>query len=226
MIIGVTLASMNTRRAYSSQVRQEKAAATRQRIIDAARELFADPAHDFTLERTAAMAGVSVQTVLRAFGNKEHLILEAVGTFRQSEGRQVIRPARTVEDAVATLFDDYEQIGDRVIRMLAEEHRIPGFAAVAAGGRRVQDEHHRMRGFAGVGAGGRRMARGWVEATCAPQLKAHPARHRAGILVALLAATDVYVWKLLRRDLGLDRSAAQSTVARLIRGTLGNSKET
>ena len=197
---------MNTRRAYSSQVRQEKAAATRQRIIDAARELFADPAHDFTLERTAAMAGVSVQTVLRAFGNKEHLILEAVGTFRQSEGRQVIRPARTVEDAVATLFDDYEQIGDRVIRMLAEEHRIPGFAAVAAGGRR--------------------MHRGWVEATFAQQLKAHPARHRAGILVALLAATDVYVWKLLRRDLGLDRSAAQSTVARLIRGTLGNSKET
>jgi hypothetical protein len=33
------------------------------------------------------------------------------------------------------LFDDYEVIGDRVIRMLAEEHRIAGFAEVAATGR-------------------------------------------------------------------------------------------
>jgi hypothetical protein len=40
--------------------------------------------------------------------------------------------------------------------------------------------------------------------------------------VALLAATDVYVWKLLRRDLGLDRKSAQAAVERLIRGVLIN----
>lgn len=197
---------MNARRAYSSAVRDEKAAATRGRIVDAAQQLFVDPASEFTLERIAAMAEVSVQTVLRAFGNKDRLIHAAIGTFRASEGRPVaIEPARSIREAVTKLFDDYERIGDRVIRMLAEEHRIAGFAEVASAGRK----NHR----------------GWVEAAFAPQLKLHPPRRRARVLLALLAATDVYVWKLLRRDLGLDRRASESTVERLIRGALGENQE-
>lgn len=146
------------------------------------------------------MAGVSVQTVLRAFGSKEGLILDAIGTFRLREGRVLAGPARSVGEAVTVLFEDYEQIGDRVIRMLADEHRIPGFAEVAAGGR----ESHRS----------------WVEATFSTQLAALPARQRDGVVMALIAATDVYVWKLLRRDLGLDRKAAEAVMVRLIRGAL------
>jgi len=91
--------------------------------------------------------------------------------------------------------------------MLAEEHRIPGFAEVAAVGR---TKH-----------------RAWIEAAFAEQLAVNPAPERDRILTALIAATDVYVWKLLRRDLGLDRTASESTVETLIRGVLVNSnKET
>lgn len=193
---------MNDRRAYSMRVRGEKAAATRQRIVESAQALFVDPSEEFTLERIASMAGVSVQTVLRAFGNKETLIVEAIGTFRPRETPVVIESPRSVEETVMRLFDDYEQIGDRVIRMLAEEHRIPGFAEAAAGGRAMHRE--------------------WVESALADQLAGHPAGARRRIVLALLAATDVYVWKLLRRDLGLDRRAAESVVGHLIRGALAS----
>ena len=65
-------------RQYSSEVRAQQAAATRQRILEAAQALFADSTADFTLDRVAADASVSVQTVLRAYGSREKLILEAI----------------------------------------------------------------------------------------------------------------------------------------------------
>ena len=201
---------MNSGRTYKSVVREERAAATRQRIVDAAQELFIDPSQEFTLERVAAMAGVSVQTVLRAFVNREGLIHAAIGTFRALHSpveikSVAIEPFRSAAEAVAHLFDDYELIGDRVIRMLAEEHRITGFAEVAAVGRK--------------------MHRTWVEAAFAAALRRHPTRKRAEVLTAVVAATDVYLWKLLRRDLGLDRTAAEKIIVRLVLGALTNSKE-
>lgn len=192
------------KRAYTSEVRAQQAAATRARILETAQTLFADPAHDFTLDRVAATAGVSVQTVLRAFGSKEGLILESIGTMREREDRTSIEPATSIGGAVSALFDDYEEIGDRVVRMLAEEHRIPGFAEVAAAGRA--------------------MHRAWVEGTFAPWTAEIPARRRGEVRTALVAATDVYVWQLLRRDLGLGRKQAQRIVERLVRGALGLSE--
>ena len=44
------------------------------------------------------------------------------------------------------------------------------------------------------------------------------ARKRA--VHALHAATDVYVWKLLRRDLGLSRTETEKTMADLVVGVL------
>jgi len=185
-------------------VRGKKASATRERVLEVTRELFAAKSSEFTLENVASTAGTSVQTVLRAFGSKERLILEAMGSFRATVPARDRLPETTGE-AVAQLFDDYEVIGDRVIGMLAEEHRIPGLGVVADEGR----ERHRA----------------WVEAVFATQLAGHPARVRRTILNPLLAATDVYVWKLLRRDLGLDRKVAQAAVEQLIRGVLNDKGE-
>jgi hypothetical protein len=150
--------------------------------------------------------------VLRGFGNRDGLIHAAIGTFRARRGHGsaefehvAVQPFDSDAAAVTALFDDYETIGDRVIRMLAEEHRVAGFAEVAAIGR---DMHRR-----------------WVEDGFAPALRGIPARRRAEALTAVIAATDVYLWKLLRRDLGLDRAAAERIVVRLIRGALDDSKE-
>jgi hypothetical protein len=38
---------------------------------------------------------------------------------------------------------------------------------------------------------------------------------------ALMVATDVYVWKLLRRDQKLDRGDAEAVMCRLINGVVG-----
>ena len=73
---------MNSRRPYRSAIRDERAAATRERIVAAAQTLFADHTQEFTVERVASMAGVSVQTALRAFGSRVGLIHAAIGTFR------------------------------------------------------------------------------------------------------------------------------------------------
>jgi AcrR family transcriptional regulator len=194
---------MNVKRSYSMDVRGRQAAATRQRILGATQELFATKSTEFTLENVATTAGTSVQTVLRAFGSKEKLILDAIGSVRATVPPRDELPM-SVGEAVATLFDDYEVIGDRVVGVLAEEHRIAGLEQVTAEGR---DRH-----------------RSWVEAVFADQLAHAAPRERRTVLVALLAATDVYVWKLLRRDLGLDRKETQAVVERLVRGAMINDK--
>lgn len=185
------------------EVRGRQAAGTRQRILGATQTLFAARAGEFTLENVASATGTSVRTVLRVFGSKEALILEAMGSFRSTVPARDELP-RTVGEAVATLVDDYEAIGDRVIGMLTEEHRVHGLEVVA-------DE-------------GRQRHREWVEAAFAEQLAHAPSRDRAATLMAVLAATDVYVWKLLRRDLGLDRKQAQIAIERLVTGALTNDK--
>jgi AcrR family transcriptional regulator len=55
--------------------RAEQVAATRQRILDAAREALADGTyHDATMEHLAVRAGVARITVYRAFGSKQALL--------------------------------------------------------------------------------------------------------------------------------------------------------
>ena len=191
---------MKSKRTYSSAVRAEKAAATRQRIVDAAQELFVDQSAEFTLDRVATMSGVTVQTVLRVFGSKEALILAAIGTFSQSDEPRFVGPSGSIAAIIARLYDDYEEIGDRVIRMLAEESHIPGFSEITAIGRQKHRE--------------------WVTTAFAEQLAAQPARKRTILLIALIAATDVYVWKLLRRDLALDRKTSESITELLVTGAL------
>ena len=195
---------MNQRR-YSMEVRGARAEETRARIVAVAQAQFADPSADLTLEGVAEAAGVSTRTVLRAFGTKEGLVLAAIDTMRVDSSRPAQDPPASAEEAVRQVFDDYEHIGDRVVRMLAEEHRVPGFAEVAAEGR----EQHRQ----------------WLAAAFAPELASTRGRERSRRLDALVAATDVYVWKLLRRDLGRSRAESERVVVRLVRGALEDEGE-
>jgi len=65
-------------RSYRSPAREEQARHTRRAIVDAAHRLFlADGFATTTIPRVAADAGVSVQTVYKAFGNKA-LLAKAV----------------------------------------------------------------------------------------------------------------------------------------------------
>jgi AcrR family transcriptional regulator len=195
---------MKSTRSYSMAVRAERAAATKQRIVEAARSLASASPAGFTLDEVAERAGVSVQTVLRIFGTKDALFVATVGSSR-SPRVTTVAEAADPGSAVAVLFDDYEEIGMRVIGMLAEEHRSPEIARILQAGRA---DH-----------------RGWVENTWAPQLKAFRGAARRKVVLALLAATDVYLWKLLRIDLSLPRAEAEAVIRRLVVGALVRPKE-
>src|SRR5215218_9961518 len=120
------------RRPYRMRARAEAAAVTGRRILEAVMELHMECFFDqVSLEDIAERSGVTVQTVIRRFGSKERLIEAAA-----EEGKsQVVRqrdqaPVGDVEGAAKNLVDHYEEWGDGVLRLLAQEERVPALRAI------------------------------------------------------------------------------------------------
>lgn len=197
---------MNTkavpRRTYRSERRSAAAATTYRRIIDAAISLYGERFHDqIRLEDIADRAGVTVQTVLRRFGSRDGL-LDAAGEAGATQvGLQRLdAPVGDVPGIVENLFDHYEDWGPTVLRLLAQEDRVPVLATFTTLGRRMHRE--------------------WVRAAFQPFIAGHG---DPGLLEAeLTAVTDVYVWKVLRLDVGLDRGRATTALAEMINSIVRN----
>lgn len=187
---------MKTTRTYTMTARAEAAERTRVGILDAAVHLATTRLlADISLEDIASEAGVSVQTVLRRFGSRAGLIDAATAHAGREVAEERLAPVGDVMAAVEVVVAHYERRGDGVILLLAQETTDPQV-------RRITDN-------------GRRLHREWVETVFAPYLPAPPAAR--GALVDLLAvATDVYTWKVLRRDRGLDRTATEHRIHQLV----------
>lgn len=194
------------KRAYRQTARAQMAEETARRILDAfAARLMSGWFDEIRLEDVAAEAGVTVQTVIRRFGGKDGLLDAA--TERLSDDIRARRrvAAGDLAAAVHALAEDYEQAGDLVMRILAQEDRYPAI-------RRMTDE-------------GRRSHRAWVEAVFAPGLAGLPADAAQRRTDALVAATDIYIWKLLRRDLKRPLAEYRALVSRLVQGALAGDPE-
>ena len=190
-------------RPYVMRARAVSAEATRQLVLDAAvAEVWCRRVTQVRLEDIAARAEVTVQTVLRVFGSRARLIDAAweVTGKRIREQRGSAAPG-DLSGTVHALFDHYEEMGDFVIRNLAEEDQLP--------------ETKRWLEY------GRRAHRQSMERQFAPSLEGREPTDRRAILDCLVAACDVYTWKLLRRDLGRSRSEAETRVRRMVSGILG-----
>ena len=170
--------------------RAEAADRTRRRILGAAGELAAERFVDeMSLEDIAGRAGVSVRTVIRRFGSRANLIAAAFDAANaQVTTRRDETPPGDVADAVDAVFDDYERWGDPLLMLLAQETRHPEL-------RPLLDD-------------GRELHRAWVERVFSPRDELHA--------VQLVAVTDVYVWKLLRRDMKLSRARAKRALHGMI----------
>jgi AcrR family transcriptional regulator len=82
-------------RTYRSAVRRERAAATRERVLGAARELFLEVGWARTTARgIAARAGVSLDTVYASAGRKPQIMLELVEQAISGEDHAVPAEAR------------------------------------------------------------------------------------------------------------------------------------
>ena len=181
------------------RARAEAAAATRDRIIRAVLELHVERFHDqITLDEIAGRAGVTVQTVLRQFGSRDRLVTEAAEeATKLVVAQRAAAPVGDVDGAVENLLDHYEQWGRSALRLLAQEERYPQLRVIADGGRAA---HY-----------------AWVERTFAPFLADTSDSHLRAKLIAL---TDVFTWKLLRLDLGLDRAGTSSALVTMIRAVV------
>ena len=155
-----------------------------------------------TLDRVAADAGVTVQTVIRRFGGKEGLLATAV----QILAAQIDADREGTPDDLIRVVDrlvrDYELRGDAVIRLLALEPR-----------------HAALQAFLAYGRGKHRE---WVERSFAPQLSALTGPERAAAVDALVVVTDVYSWKLLRRDMARSAAATAASLRQMLTAILDN----
>jgi AcrR family transcriptional regulator len=181
------------RRAYRMVKRAASSEATAARIYRAAGELFGErPFEAVTVRAVAERAGVTLQTVLRRFGSKDALF-EAAGAALLESVMRARQPAYAgVRAAVETLVASYEEMGDLGWRGLTQEDRFPWVRA------RLDEARARHRE--------------WVERSFADRLPARGAARERRVLL-LFAATDIYLWKLWRRDLGCSR---KETVERMI----------
>jgi AcrR family transcriptional regulator len=167
---------------------------TRQRILDAAERLYLERWYDdVSLREVAAEAGVALQTVVNHFGSKGALLAAVAETVGGGVDRRRDEVAAgDVAGGVAMLVDEYERIGDGIVRMIALEGRVEELVPLLAGGRAVH--------------------RGWVERVFAAWLNVRSAAERERRTVMLIAATDVLTWKILRREQGLSRDGAEAAM--------------
>jgi len=178
--------------------RAEAARANGERILAHARHLFRERPYDqVSLEDLAAGAGVTVRTVIRRFGSKEHLFVTIAG-----ERARDIRSQRDkavpgdVRGAVRTLVEGYETRGEEVLQLLAQEPR----AETIAEGVQSARSFHQV----------------WVDRIFSPLLVQLPAAQQRRRLAQLTAVTDIYMWKVLRQDLGLSRREVEASLRDLI----------
>lgn len=191
-------ATPEQKRAYRMAARAEAAAQTRVRLLSAAWQQFAShPYEDVLLRNIAADAGVSAQTLHTAFGSKEQLFTTAYLWWGQRViAERDVAPVGRPAEAIANLFEAYEEHGAAVLRMLSQEERIPAVRQVTDAGR----AYHRA----------------WAAKTFAPLLHGLRGAARERRLSAIVVATDLLVWKLLRRDMGLERDEAERIVAEMV----------
>jgi AcrR family transcriptional regulator len=181
------------------------AAETRERLLASAWRHFAERSYEqVRLADVAGDAGVTVQTLHLRFGTKDELFVAAWRWAIGPEGaRRDAAPVGDVETAVRLIYDSYERTGDATLRLLAEEDRITAV-------RRMTDA-------------GRAWHRDWVGRTFAPLLAGARGAERERRLASLVVATDLLVWKLLRREMGLGRSTAERIVIEMVTAMKGAS---
>ena len=189
------------RRPYRQSVRAETAEATARRVIEAFSECMRSRWFDeLTLEEIAERAGVTARTVIRRFGGKEGLLTAFAEDFIPTVGFSRDAAPGDVEAVVARVVAVYEDWGDSVIRNLAQEERHPALKPLLDRGRAA----HRAitaQAFAP-----------WLEPLTEPD--------RRRTLDTLVAATDVYAWKLARRDMGRSREETAILLRRLVDAVL------
>lgn len=185
----VYLCDMKTaekKRTYHMTERAEQVARNNRRIMDAMAELWLEmPLSELTLDKVAERSGVTVRTILRKFGSREGLLQACVedgGGF--TEKRMQVTQG-DIPAALDAMLEEYERMGDALIRTLTVEFEFPSTREMLHKGRLIHRE--------------------WCTKVFEPFLPPETSEKYETVLSAFIASTEFYLWKLLRKDLGKSR---------------------
>lgn len=192
---------MKVTRRYEMGARALAAEETRRRILQATLDLAGDvPLPALTLEKIAALAAVSVQTVLRQFGSRTALFDATIEFARRTVMAERATPPGDVAAAVHTLIDHYELRGGLSLMLLSQEGTDPQVRAAT-------DQAKAMH-------------RDWVRRAFGPSVADHEE-----LLDLLAIATDVYTWKLMRRDRAYTRDLTEVRMLALVEAVLTSQRK-
>jgi hypothetical protein len=110
-------------------------------------------------------------------------------------------PVGDVGGAVRNLVEHYEETGDNTLRLLAHEEKYPAVRVHTDLGRAGHYE--------------------WVERVFAPFLERRSGPERERMRAAMISICDLYVWKILRRDLKLSREQTELALAEMLAALIG-----
>jgi len=188
------------KRVYRQTARATASEELRQRVATAFYKLLLSRwVDEISLDDVAASARTTRQTVIRLFGGKEGLLAAVAAIVAaQAEPRLLLPHTASIKGALEALITHYEAVGDLVVCLLAQEKRHPALHPILDRGRR---EH-----------------RTWVAKWFGGALKG---AERQRQLTRLVVATDVYTWKLLRRDFGNTQKEVTIVMAGLVEQLTG-----
>lgn len=194
------------RRPYTMTKRARAAEETAEKILDAALDRLATALFDeVTLDSIAADAGVTVQTVIRRFGSKEDLfsrLIEREGERILAERTPPPEDGSDTSAAIRVLLSHYERDGAMVLNLLRQEDRFPLIAKTLATARRVHED--------------------WVAEHLGSVPGGSTELERRRRFDAVVAATDIYIWKLLRLDRGKSVEEVEEIMMVLLEGVTGS----
>ncbi len=186
--------------------RAEQVALNDQKILDAMADLWLDmPLSELTLDKVARRSGVTVRTILRKYGSKEGLlkaVLEDNGG-RFTKLRLQVTPG-DLPGILDALLEEYEHMGKALIRTLTVEYEFPSTQEILSKARTFHRE--------------------WCALVFEPFLPSKSLEIYETVLSAFITATEFYLWKLLRKDLGKSREECRQIFLFSLESLAGNVK--
>jgi AcrR family transcriptional regulator len=190
-------------REYKQVERAKAQERTREALIEAASdEFFAGNWLKSSLDSLSRSAGVTRQTLLRHFGSKDGLLMQALMQgVSQVRDQRWSTPTSDIAGAVENVLDHYEEWGERSVRIGAWQRGPTILALFANAARQMHYE--------------------WVEHAFAQWLTPLDEQTRARRRALLIVLCDVQTWWILANDLGLPRKEIQAILCEQIERALG-----
>ena len=114
-------------RPYQQVARAEATRDARRRIIGTFMNMLAETSFaEITLDAVASRAGSTRQTLIRYFGGKDGLMQSLCEHMSEEvQARRRMHPDATLDEHIVALVTDYEEVGDLIVQLLAQEARLP-----------------------------------------------------------------------------------------------------